>query len=75
MAFINNQDILYNSYMRKANQNVIEEINKLIDDTICSDYIEEIRFIQEVEEGLRQADEGRLIPHTEVEKSLSKWLI
>ncbi len=60
--------------MKTAKQNVIEKINKLPDDTTYSDIIEEIRFMQEVEEGLRQADEGKLIPHKEVEKSLSKWL-
>lgn len=60
--------------MRTVKQNVIETISQLPDDVTYRDIIEKIRFMQEVEEGLKQADKGKLIPHEEVERSLSEWL-
>ncbi|MBA7547799.1 hypothetical protein ES705_40235 [subsurface metagenome] len=60
--------------MKTVKQNVIETINHLPDDVTYNDIIEKIRFMQEVEEGIKQADEGKLITHEEVERSLSKWL-
>jgi len=32
-------------------------------------------FLAKVERGIRQADEGKLIPHSEVRKRMAKWLI
>ena len=59
--------------MSSIKQQVIEKINSLPDNVTFSDIIEKIRFIQEVEQGLKQADAGNLISQEEIEKSLSKW--
>ena len=60
--------------MKTTKQNVIETITHLPDNVTYSDIIEKIRFIQEVEEGIKQADDGELLTHGEVERSLYKWL-
>ncbi|HUG17728.1 MAG TPA: hypothetical protein VMM56_02050 [Planctomycetaceae bacterium] len=53
---------------------VIEMIRRLPDDASLDDIMEELYVRQRILEGLRQADEGQVIPHEEVERRMAKWL-
>ena len=53
---------------------VIELIRRLPDAATVPDIIAELYFKQKVDDGLRQLDEGKGIPHDEAKKKLGKWL-
>ncbi len=60
--------------MKTVNQNVLEVIENLPDDSSYEDIMEKIYFMQKVEAGLKDVEEGRVIPHEEVKKRLTIWL-
>ena len=43
-------------------------------DTSIEDIMAELHFRYQVDEGLKQLDEGKGIPHEEIEKRMGKWL-
>ena len=47
-------------------QRAIDAIQSLPEQATIEDAIERLCFIAKIEEGLRQADAGQLIPHDEV---------
>jgi len=49
-------------------QRTIEALRALPDDATFEDAIERLCFIAKIEEGLRQSDAGRVVPHEEVKK-------
>ena len=49
-------------------QRAIDAIQSLPEQATIEDAIERLCFIAKIEEGLRQADAGQLIPHDEVKK-------
>ena len=49
-------------------QRAIEALRTLPDDATIEDAIERLCFIAKIEEGLRQSDAGRVVPHGEVKK-------
>lgn len=49
-------------------QRAIEALRALPDDATIEDAIERLCFIAKIEEGLRQSEAGRLVPHEEVKK-------
>jgi predicted transcriptional regulator len=49
-------------------QRIQEVIDRLPDDVSVEQAIDELYFWEKVQEGLRQADAGQLIPHEEVER-------
>jgi len=55
-----------------------EQLYKIADQLTLSDSIEDVidrlLLIYKIETGLRQADEGKVILHSEVEKRVEKWL-
>jgi hypothetical protein len=53
---------------------VVEMINRLPDDVTVSDIMAELYFRQKMDEGLKQLDAGKGIPHRQVKKKLAKWL-
>lgn len=53
---------------------VLETINDLPDKFDLDELIEKLIFIEKVEEGLRQADQGKTIPHDKVKSDIrEKW--
>jgi len=60
--------------MKTVKKNVLEVIKNLPDDSSYEDIMEKIYFMQKVEAGLKDVEEGRVIPHEEVKKRLAKWL-
>jgi predicted transcriptional regulator len=60
--------------MKKIKQQVIEIIESLPSNTTIDDIMAKLYFKLQVDAGLKELDEGKGIPHAEVEKRLSKWL-
>lgn len=53
---------------------VIEMIRQLPDDVSTEDIMEELYVRLQIEEGIRELDEGKGIPHEEVKRRMAKWL-
>lgn len=55
-----------------------EEVLKLVEDlpeeSTLDDIMAELYFKAQVDAGLKELDEGKGIPHAEVEKRVEKWL-
>ena len=60
--------------MAEIKQQVIQIIQSLPDDATLDDIMAELYFKLQVDAGLKELDEGKGIPHEEVEKRMSKWL-
>ncbi len=61
--------------MPSIKQKVIKMIQSLPEEITVDDIMEELYFKLQVDEGLRELDEGKGISQEEVEKRMSKWLI
>ena len=59
--------------MAGIKQQVINIIQTLPDDITVEDVMAELYFKLQVDTGLKELDEGKGIPHEEVEKRMSKW--
>lgn len=55
-------------------EKVIKMIKELPDDITISDIMAELYFRQNVDEGLKELDEGKGISHEEAKKQLDRWL-
>jgi len=53
---------------------VIGMIEALPEEITIDDIMEELDFKKQVDAGLKGLDDGKWIPHEEVEKRMSKWL-
>lgn len=53
---------------------VIEMIRRMPDSSTVSDIMTELYVRQKIDEGLRELDAGKGIPHEEAKKQLAKWL-
>ena len=60
--------------MARIKQQVIQIIQTLPDNVTIDDIMAELYFKLQVDAGLKELDEGKGIPHEEVEKRMSKWL-
>ena len=60
--------------MAEIKQQVIQIIQSLPDNVTLDDIMAELYFKLQVDAGLKELDEGKGIPHEEVEKRMSKWL-
>ena len=60
--------------MKGVKQQVIQMIETLPEESTVDDIMAELYFRQQVDTGLKELDEGKGIPHEDVEKRLSKWL-
>jgi len=59
--------------MRHEKQAAIDLIQRLPDDATTADIIDELYFKQQVDKGLRDVVEGRLISHAELKERIAKW--
>jgi predicted transcriptional regulator len=59
--------------MRHEKSEVIELIRKLPDNVTTTDIMEELYFKQQVDKGLQDVAEGRVISHEELKKRIAKW--
>lgn len=60
--------------MSGVKQQVIQMIQSLPEEVSIDDIMAELYFKLQVDTGLRELDEGKGIPHEEIEKRMSKWL-
>jgi len=60
--------------MAAAKKEVIQMIQNMPQDTPVEDIMAELYFRCQVDEGLKQLDEGKGIPHEEVERRMAQWL-
>lgn len=59
--------------MYHEKQAAIDLIQRLSDDATTADIIDELYFKHQVDKGLRDVVEGRLISHTELKERIAKW--
>lgn len=52
----------------------LKSIQDLPENTTWGEVQERINFLAAIEEGLRELDEGKGIPHEEIEKEFARWL-
>ena len=55
-------------------QQVIRMIEALPEEITVDDIMAELYFKKQVDAGLKELDEGKGIPHEEVEKRMARWL-
>ncbi len=55
-------------------EKMVHAVEGLPADATIEDAMERLLFLAKVERGLRQADEGKTIPHAEVSARMAKWL-
>ncbi|MCK5059316.1 MAG: hypothetical protein KAT34_21890 [Candidatus Aminicenantes bacterium] len=55
-------------------EEVINLVKSLPKEVTVDDIMKELYFKIQVDKGLKELDEGKGIPHEEVEKKLSRWL-
>lgn len=60
--------------MPGVKNDVIRLIQGLPDDATIDDVMAELYFKFQVDAGLKELDEGKGIPHEEVEKRMNKWI-
>ncbi len=51
----------------------IEVVNQMPENFQVDDLIEKLIFMEKVEEGLKDIEEGNVIEHSEVIKQVSEW--
>ncbi|MBI4209485.1 MAG: hypothetical protein HY538_07260 [Deltaproteobacteria bacterium] len=60
--------------MAGVKQQAIQMIQALPEEVTMDDVMAELYFKMQVDEGLKELDEGKGIPHEEVEKRMARWL-
>lgn len=60
--------------MAGVKEQVISMIRSLPEDATIDDIMAELYFKFQVDAGLKELDEGKGIPHEEVQKRMSRWL-
>ena len=70
----NNQPVLSMPTTLSAKQASLRLIERLEDDVSFEDIIYELYFLQKVERGLRDVEQGRTIAHEQVRKEFEQWL-
>jgi predicted transcriptional regulator len=55
-------------------EEVISLVRNLPEEVTVDDIMRELYFKIQVDKGIKELDEGKGIPHEEVEKRLSRWL-
>ena len=54
-------------------QKILQVVERLPDTATLEDAIERLCFLEKVEEGLRQSDAGKTVPHTEAVRQIRRW--
>ena len=52
---------------------VIQSVNNLPESFTIDELIDRLIFIEKVEQGLNQAEEGKVISHDDVKEIIEKW--
>jgi predicted transcriptional regulator len=63
-------------YIEQADERVVKMVHAMLETDIESDWWERMpdTIKTDVKAAMKEADEGKLIPHEEIRKKYSKWL-
>ena len=59
---------------RSAKEASLKLIERLNDDVTYEEIMYELNFLQKIERGLRDVQEGNVTPHEQVKEEFKKWL-
>lgn len=59
--------------MKQEKKEVLDLIRRLPDDVTTADIMEELYFKEQVDKGLRDVAEGKVLSHEELKKRMAKW--
>ncbi len=59
--------------MSAVKEQALELIKKMPDECTVSDIMAELYFIQKVEQGLKDIEDGRVLTQEEVRRQLAQW--
>jgi predicted transcriptional regulator len=54
-------------------EKVIDTVRELPQEFELEELIEKLVFVEKIEKGIQQAEEGKVTPHDEVKKMIKKW--
>ena len=54
-------------------EKLVKTINRLPDSFTIDELIDQLIFVEKVEEGIQQSDEGKTLPNDEVKKMIEEW--
>jgi len=54
-------------------ENVLKSIEALPDSFTIDQLIDQLLFIEKVQEGLKQSEEGRLVSNEDIKRMIEKW--
>lgn len=60
--------------MSQTKEEVIKIIERMPEEASISDIMAELYFCLKVNSGIKELDEGKGIPHSQVTEQLGKWL-
>lgn len=60
--------------MSGIKQQIIKLVSSMPDDVTLDEVMAELYFKKKIDTGLKELDQGKGIPHKQVEKRMSKWL-
>ena len=55
-------------------ERVIQSLSDLPNDASIEDAMERLLFLAKIDRGIKQADAGLTIPHSQVKERMAKWL-
>jgi predicted transcriptional regulator len=55
-------------------ERVLQAVSSLPEDASIEDVMDHLLFLAKIERGIKQADAGQTIPHSEVKERMAKWL-
>lgn len=56
-----------------SKKEILQIIERLPDHADAADVMEELYFVQQVQRGLKDASEGRILTHTDLKKRIARW--
>lgn len=54
-------------------EKVIETVNGFPQEFDLEELIEKLILVEKIEKGLKQVDEGKIVPHEQVKEIVKKW--
>jgi predicted transcriptional regulator len=54
-------------------EKAMEAVKNLPEDFALEELIERLVFIEKVEKGLAQVEEGKIVPHSQIKEMVKKW--
>ncbi|MER3423630.1 MAG: hypothetical protein C4293_10755 [Nitrospiraceae bacterium] len=59
--------------MKQEKNEILDLIRRLPDDVTITDIMEELYFKQQVDKGLQDVAEGRVLSHEELKERIAQW--